>query len=41
MTSYGPGGRIRVAANVYFPAIASPAFVFRKRKEVSAGHLAA
>jgi len=30
MTSYGPGGRIRVAANVYFPAIASPAFVFRK-----------
>lgn len=30
MTTYGPGGRIRVAANLYFPVIASPTFVFRK-----------
>jgi hypothetical protein len=30
MTPYGPGGRIRVAANLYFPVIASPEFVFRK-----------
>jgi hypothetical protein len=30
MTTDGPGGRIRVDANLYFPVIASPAFVFRK-----------
>jgi Phytanoyl-CoA dioxygenase (PhyH) len=30
MTTDGLGGRIRVAANLYFPVIASPTFVLRK-----------